>query len=156
MSCNAQKPVENTMYNIMLKSLLSHSIPEISVKEADSLYKKGRIVFVDSREKNENVVSHIKGAHWVGYTHFDIAPLLALPKNQKIVVYCSVGYRSEKIGEKLIKNGFTDVSNLYGGIFEWVNEGKPIVDALNAPTQKVHAYGPAWGIWLKKGVKVYE
>jgi rhodanese-related sulfurtransferase len=152
----AQPPVNNTMYKIILKSMLSHTVPELSVKEADSLSQKGRIVFVDSREKNEYAVSHIKGSYYVGYKHFDMASLMKLPKNQKIVVYCSVGYRSEKIAEQLLKHGFLNVSNLYGGLFEWVNEDKPVVDSNNAPTQKVHAYAPSWGIWLKKGVKVYD
>ena len=44
-----------------------------------------------------------------------------IARESTIVVYCSVGYRSEKIAEELDKLGFTNVSNLYGGIFEWIN-----------------------------------
>jgi hypothetical protein len=65
-----------------------------------------------------------------------------------------VGARSEKITEELLKKGYSDVSNLYGGIFEWVNEGKPVY-TNNRKTTKVHAYSMAWGIWLKQGEKVY-
>ena len=45
---------------------------------------------------------------------------------------------------------------MYGGIFEWVNEGFPVVNNQEKQTDNVHAYNKSWGIWLKKGVKVYE
>ncbi|MEL6718853.1 MAG: rhodanese-like domain-containing protein, partial [Bacteroidota bacterium] len=68
--------------------------------------------------------------------------------------YCSVGYRSEKISEQLLEAGFKDVSNLYGGIFEWKNQDHEVVDEKGA-TEKVHAYDRVWGFWLKEGKKVY-
>jgi 3-mercaptopyruvate sulfurtransferase SseA len=67
-----------------------------------------------------------------------------------------VGYRSEKISEKLKQAGFKDVSNLYGGIFEWVNQGNPVVDENGKITDNIHAYSKTWGVWLNKGVKVYN
>ena len=70
-------------------------------------------------------------------------------------MYCSVGYRSEKISEKLIAAGFTDVSNLYGGIFEWVNIGRPVYKASNQKTNRVHTYNKEWSKWLRTGIKVY-
>jgi len=42
---------------------------------------------------------------------------------------------------KNVKAGYTNVSNLYGGIFEWVNQGNNVVDDNNRITPKVHAYG---------------
>lgn len=113
------------------------------------------VVLLDSREPGEFAVSHIKGARCVGYDDFDMSALKDIPKDTEIVVYCSVGYRSEKIGEKLLEEGFTNVSNLYGGIFNWVNAGNPVVDG-NGATPKVHAYNKKWGQWLEKGEKVYE
>jgi hypothetical protein len=44
---------------------------------------------------------------------------------------------------------------MYGGIFEWVNNGYPIVNSAG-PTQRVHAFDRTWGVWLKKGEKVYK
>jgi len=52
--------------------------------------------------------------------------------------------------------GFANVSNLYGGIFEWVNQGNPIVNEKGKVTETIHAYNEAWGVWLTKGVKVYD
>jgi rhodanese-related sulfurtransferase len=144
--------VNDPLFNATLKTLLSHDVPEVPVKEAVTRYDA---VFLDAREKPEFDVSHIKGARYVGYDDFDISRVQGLKQSQPIIVYCSVGYRSEQITEKLRDYGFTDVSNLYGGIFEWVNEGYKVYDNTGKQTNKVHAYDKTWGVWLKKGEKVY-
>lgn len=151
-SCNAQKMVESTAYNFMLKTLLSHTVSEVSVESA--VQQKDSVVFLDARAKQEFEVSHIAQAHWVGYDNFSTTQLPAITKDQKIIVYCSVGYRSEKIAEKLENAGFTDVANLYGGLFEWVNQGNEVINEQGT-TQQVHAFDKIWGVWLKKGEKVY-
>ncbi|MBR9832162.1 rhodanese-like domain-containing protein [bacterium] len=138
----------------MLKALIKESIPIVAVADLDQKQIQST-TFIDSREKVEFDVSHIKGATWVGYDDFDMARMDAISKNEPIIIYCSVGYRSEKIGEKLLQAGYTNVSNLYGGIFEWVNQGKPVVDLSGEPTTKIHGYSKTWGIWLSKGEKVY-
>ncbi len=144
--------VNSKTYDIMLGTLLSHSVEEIGVEEAAKLEEA---VFIDSREYKEYEVSRIEGAKWVGYEQLDLTAVEKIDKHKPLIVYCSVGYRSEKIAEQLKAKGFKDVKNLYGGIFEWVNQGKPIVDSNNRSTKKVHAYSKMWGIWLDKGEKVY-
>tara|TARA_R110002050_G_scaffold257264_1_gene396427 strand:- start:142 stop:645 length:504 start_codon:yes stop_codon:yes gene_type:complete len=151
---NSFSQVESTSYSLMLKALIKESIPIVAVADLDQKQIQST-TFIDSREKVEFDVSHIKGATWVGYDDFDMARMDAISKNEPIIIYCSVGYRSEEIGEKLIEAGYTNVSNLYGGIFEWVNQGKPIVDLSGKPTTKIHGYSKTWGIWLSKGEKVY-
>lgn len=150
---SAAQNVENSAYNILLKGLLSHSVPEISVQKAAQLQE---VIFIDSREKNEFNVSHIKNALWVGYDQLDLNPLKKIDKSTVLVIYCSVGYRSEKIAEKLKKQGFTNLFNLYGGIFEWKNQGMPVFNSNNEQTENVHAYNKVWGIWLNKGNKIYN
>jgi rhodanese-related sulfurtransferase len=147
----AQGKVENEKYNNMLKGLLEHNVTEVNVNEVDVT----SVLFLDARELVEYNVSHIKGAVWVGYDDFDLSRVKKINKTAKVVVYCSVGYRSEKVTQKLKAAGFTSVSNLYGGIFEWVNEDKSVVNVKNQNTQKVHAFDEKWGVWLLKGVKVY-
>ncbi len=149
-----QKTVQSSTYNVMLKTLLKNDVPVISAKEANQ--NKSDFTFLDSREKPEFAVSHIKNSIWIGYDDFDMNRLKGISKNQDIIVYCSVGARSEKITERLVKAGYTSVQNMYGGVFEWVNEGFPVYDSKEKQTNKVHAYSKAWGIWLKKGDKVYQ
>lgn len=146
--------VRSAAYRVMLEGLLSHSVPELSVQEFAS--KQASYLLLDAREPNEYAVSHLSGAIPVGYDHFSMDNLPdSIKKDQAILVYCSVGYRSEKITEKLLKAGFTNVFNLYGGIFEWVNQDHPVVNQSGA-TPEVHAYDRSWGVWLKKGRKVYR
>jgi hypothetical protein len=40
--------------------------------------------------------------------------------------------------------------NLYGSIFEWVNQGNPVVNKDNQPTQQVHTYNKNWSRWVEK------
>ena len=111
---------------------------------------------LDTRTKEEYKVSHLPNARWVGYDDFDIKRVADIPKNENIVVYCSVGVRSEKVGEKLLVAGYQHVHNLNGSLFEWVNEGNSVVDDQGKPTERVHAYSRLWGIWLQRGEKVYK
>ena len=94
----------------------------------------------------------------VGYDNFDIASVeKQYPnKDDKIVVYCSLGIRSETVGEKLKKAGYTNVYNLYGGIFEWKNKDFSVIDSEEKETEKVHTFNKDWSKWLEKGEKIYE
>ena len=126
--------------------MLRFSVPLYSVEE---WHKQLNEVFViDAREKKEYDVSHIPGAQFGGYDDFDISVFTELRKDQPIVMYCSIGYRSEKVAEKMKKAGFTQVYNLYGSIFEWVNQGYPVVDQNGNPTNEVHTYNQKWSKWL--------
>lgn len=145
--------VQNKSYAIMLKSLLTHDVIEISAKDAK---KDTGAIFLDAREKKEYNVSHIKNAIWVGYDDFDLSRVKSISKNKKIMVYCSVGYRSEKVAKKLNAGGYTNVSNIVGGIFEWKNLNYSVVDNNGNETEKVHTYNKTWGVWLNNGVKVYD
>lgn len=149
---NYAQMVQSTAYNLMLKTMLSHNVRQIDAESA----KKSNALFLDARTKKEFDVSHIKDAVWVGYDDFDLGKVRGLTKNQPIIVYCSIGYRSEKVTERIQSAGFTNVSNLYGGIFEWKNIGEAVYNKKDLPTEKVHAYGKTWGVWLNKGEKVYD
>jgi len=140
----------------LLKAHNQRSIPYISVQEL--AMPRTEAIILDAREVKEYNVSHLKNAIYVGYDEFNIETILKTleDKNQKIVVYCSLGIRSEDIGEKLKKAGYTNVLNLYGGIFEWKNDNFTIFDLDEEVTEKVHAFNEDWSKWLKKGEKVYE
>ena len=142
--------VEKKSYDRLLQGLLKHSVPELSVNEA--LQKKSPI-YLDSRESQEYLVSHIPNAIWIGYDSLRMSTINQLDKSKNYIVYCSVGYRSEKISEKLIGLGFSNVFNLYGGAFEWINEGYALQGIDGKSTQKIHPYNAIWGIWLSKGEK---
>ncbi|MDG1715852.1 rhodanese-like domain-containing protein [Lacinutrix sp.] len=147
---NAQNSLED-----LLKKYNDNGVPYITVEELAS--PKTQAIIFDTREPKEFKVSHLENAVCVGYDNFDIAKVEKLHpnKNKKIVVYCSLGIRSETIGKKLMKAGYTNVYNLYGGIFEWKNKNFIVIDSEEKETNKVHTYNRDWSKWLKKGEKVF-
>lgn len=144
----ADRPkLSNTEFDHKLEKLLSFSVPLIGVKELKNIQPEVHIF--DTRNIEEYEVSHIPGAAYLGYQSFDRKLLEQIPKNDTIVLYCSVGYRSEKIGEQLLKMGYSKVFNLYGSLFEWANQNYPLEDKDGKPTNKVHTYNRNWGQWVK-------
>ena len=147
--------VQSKAFDVVLQELLDNNTQQITVEELEKNYDK--YLKLDSRQKEEFDVSHLQGAIFIGFNKKEIDRNLLdkFPKDTPVVVYCSVGYRSEITTKQLLKAGFKNVSNLYGGIFEWTNRNKPLVDTLNQHTNKIHGYNMLWSKWLNKGNKVY-
>jgi rhodanese-related sulfurtransferase len=139
-----------------MQSLYQNTVPLIKFDELKKMKDQGEVYLLDTRAPEEFAVSHLPGAALIDYDNFKKTDVKDIPKDAKVVVYCSVGYRSERIGEKLQKMGFTDVSNLYGGIFDWKNQGNTVINTEDMPTDSVHTYNENWSQWLYKGIKVYE
>ena len=131
-------------------------VPYIAVAELQNLQQKNNIVILDSRDLVEFKVSHIEGAKLVGYNHFRLSSLPdSIDKKTPIVVYCTLGVRSEVIANQLIENGYTDVKNLYGGISEWKNKDYIVIDSTQRMTENIHVYSKKWGKWLTKGNPIF-
>ncbi|MCH4822139.1 rhodanese-like domain-containing protein [Gramella lutea] len=139
----------------LLKKYNSGVVRYISVEQLRMRQLDKEVVIIDSREKEEFQVSHIENAILVGYNHFEVSKVNDIAKDSPIVVYCSLGIRSENIGRKLKKAGYKNVQNLYGGIFEWKNKGFPVVNPEGDETNKVHAFSKTWAKWLKNAEKEY-
>lgn len=114
-----------------------------------------KTVFLDTREPKEYNVSHIKGALNYGYNKPNKELLKDIPKDAEIIVYCSIGVRSQNTGKDLRKMGFTNVKNLYGGLFLWSNQERALVDKDGKPTNDIHCYNEKWSKWVTKGAKIY-
>ena len=138
-----------------IKKWNKESVPYIQVEELEKL---DDVLLLDTRKVEEFSVSHIKNALWVGHKEFELDSINERieDKDKKIVVYCSIGVRSEDIGEKLLDAGYSNVQNLYGGIFEWKNKGYTVYDIEGNETEKIHAFNKHWGKLLKNGDKVFD
>lgn len=147
---NAQNSIPELLHHYNTKN-----IPYITVQEL--AMPKTKVILFDAREENEFNISHLKDAIFFGHKHFSIDSVLnKVPnKNEKLVVYCSIGVRSEIIAYKLKKAGYKHVFNLYGGIFEWKNNNFPVYNSKGQETDSVHVYSAAWGRWLKNGYKIF-
>lgn len=138
--------LQNSDFEYRLSRMIRFDVPVISV---DSFYKRKSDFFIlDTRGPEEYTVSHIQDAHFINYKRPDYTILDRVSTDTPIVIYCSVGYRSEKIGEHLQKMGFTRVFNLYGSIFEWVNHGHQIVNSQGNSTDSLHTYNKRWAKYV--------
>ncbi len=104
-------------------------------------------LLLDAREPDEYILSHIPGAQRIdpdarGETL--AAALAAIPEGRDVVVYCSVGYRSAGLVDRLRDAGARGVYNLQGSIFRWANEGRPLAGA-RGDEALVHPYSDSWG-----------
>lgn len=97
-----------------------------------------------------------------------------------VVCYCSVGYRSSKFAQKLSseykesmsatsnneeqlhtdseREGCSspqelDIYNLEGGLFQWANEGRYIVDGQGERTSFVHPFNSFWANLLNHEIR---
>ncbi|MFT4781261.1 MAG: rhodanese-related sulfurtransferase [Psychroserpens sp.] len=150
LSMSAQDSLDN-----LLKQYNTNAVPYISVQEL--AMPKTEAIILDARERSEYDISHLKNAIFIGYNHFSLEQTTQKlqDKNQTIVVYCSLGIRSETIANQLKKAGYTNIKNLYGGIFEWRNKGFKVYNSEDKKTDSIHAFSKAWSKWLTKGTKVY-
>ena len=145
-SIGAQPHCVDKAFHREVKNNLSGTVPLLDVETLFENYADFRVL--DAREVEEFEISHLPGATYAGYDHFNIEDLADLDREMPIVVYCSIGYRSERIGEILQDAGFEKVFNLYGSIFEWANRGYRLDDPSGQRTKKLHTYNKAWSRWV--------
>ena len=124
------KGFSQTSIKDVLNKFNDNAVPYITVDELTEL--ETQPILLDAREPAEYNISHLENAIAVGFNDFEISKVasLKIDKDKMIVVYCSVGVRSELIGKRLLNEGYTSVFNLYGGIFDWVNNDGEIFNNL--------------------------
>jgi molybdopterin/thiamine biosynthesis adenylyltransferase/rhodanese-related sulfurtransferase len=99
----------------------SAAAPEVSAAEVDQRRRAGaEFLLLDVREPEEFARASIAGARLVPLSELERRlPELADWKERPIVVHCHSGVRSARAARLLRERGFTDVSNLTGGIEAW-------------------------------------
>lgn len=145
---------QQEQFQVVVDQLISGSVPTVQPEDVSGMADS--VTILDTRSPSEFAVSHIAGAEFINYDELEDSQLTKLDKTRAVLVYCTMGYRSEKVGERLQALGFTQVYNLYGGLIQWKNVGKPVVNADGFPTDSIHGYSPIWGQWIINGVPVYE
>ena len=100
------------------------SIPEISVVQAAArLSGINPPRLIDVREVSEFVFSQVIGAELLPLSQW---PKIAIEKlsdpTQALLILCHHGHRSAQATEFLLHAGFSDVTNILGGIDAWSAE----------------------------------
>lgn len=112
------------------------------------------VVILDARAAEEFAVSHLPGARHVGADANIAGGLAAGAADASVVVYCSVGYRSAALVDRLRQQGHANAVNLEGSIFRWAGEGRPVYRD-GARVEQVHPYDDRWGALLPRTLWAY-
>ena len=82
-------------------------------------------LLVDVRELDEFRDARVEGAALIPMSSF-AQRHAELPKDRPLLVMCASGSRSAAATGFLLRNGWTDVSNVTGGITAWQRAGLPV------------------------------
>ncbi len=90
----------------------------------NSLQSGEDVIVVDVREQAEWDAGHISGARLIPRGLLEYQASEQLPdKEARIVVHCAVGGRGALAAKTLKDMGYTNVSNMDGGMNEWRDKG---------------------------------
>jgi rhodanese-related sulfurtransferase len=124
-------------------------VPQVDAVTAQRLLaEQANYVLLDVREPRETNISMIPGA--ISKLEFEKNP--EKYKDKKIIVYCTIGYRSSKYAERWNKRGY-QMSNLRGSLLLWSHAHGAMVDSAGVPTRKIHVYAKQWDL-LPNGYSV--
>ena len=96
---------------------------EVDVTTAARLQREGALL-LDVREAFEVATCAIAGSQHIPMRQVPEA-LPDLPRDRLILVHCHHGGRSLRVTQFLRANGFTQVSNVAGGIDAWAEQIDP-------------------------------
>lgn len=92
---------------------------KITAEEAKEIIDTEEVTILDVRRPAEYEEAHIEGALLIpDYELKDLSESKLPDKDEKILVYCRSGNRSESAAKVLIDMGYTNVHD-FGGIMDW-------------------------------------
>jgi adenylyltransferase/sulfurtransferase len=102
---------------------------DLNAEELHALMEPGKppsFRLVDVREEDEYAICHLEDAELIPLSRFvEEAPQRLKDQDAHIVVYCHHGMRSANAAAWLRQQGYSNVSNLLGGIDRWAEEIDP-------------------------------
>lgn len=159
-AASAQEESEDSTmsWSLTLKTIRA-KFPKVAHISTDTLQswldesrQRENLLLFDARAPEEYAVSHLQGARPVASKDEALKVLQDVSSDQRIVLYCSVGYRSSELAQFLMKTGYTEIYNLEGSIFAWANEGRPVYRGKER-VKVVHPYDRTWGRLLKESLR---
>jgi rhodanese-related sulfurtransferase len=99
----------------------------VNLNPSEFQAKSPQGIIIDVRTAGEIAGGKIAGALEMDYYLPSFQSQVdELEKDKEIFIYCAVGSRSKEAAEMLLKQGFTKVYHLSGGIQAWARSGMPI------------------------------
>jgi rhodanese-related sulfurtransferase len=100
----------------------------VTVQELVRMVNHESAVVVDLRDRKEFSSGHIAGAINVPYASLaSRKDELKSHQDKPVILVCKIGQHASAAGSQLIKEGFSDVRRLSGGMAEWLNANLPLV-----------------------------
>lgn len=139
--------LEGKLRVAMLKTNKDIKGPWIKASELKSILEDSNLILIDVRQSKELDISILP--HALSTAQFAARYRTGIPAGSRIVVYCTIGYRSGRYAEQLAAMGIK-CENLEGGILMWSFAGGPLL-AKNAndewvATNRIHVYDSEWNI----------
>jgi len=100
------------------------AIPVVDVKEAATRLETSGAVLVDVRNPDEFASGRVEGAVLIPLPEFG-ERYAELPTDRPLLLICHMGNRSAAATAHLLRNGYTDVANVAGGMDAWLRAGLP-------------------------------
>ena len=105
----------------MIKRILpTKGVNHISTAELKTQLKDKNKQFIDVRTPGEFNGNHIRGFKNIPLHQLSQKAESLLSKEQEVVVICQSGMRSQQASKMLKKLGFTQVTNVKGGMSAWI------------------------------------
>ena len=102
------------------------SLPrDVDVQTAAALREQPDVIILDVREQDEWDAGRIPGAVFMPMGEVQNR-LSEIPTDKTVIVQCRSGNRSSQVTDFLVKQGFTNVHNMSGGINAWQSAGLPV------------------------------
>ena len=114
--------------NLQVKDKMN-SAPQITPSQVKELLdQQADFVLLDVREQVEFDIARIAEGRLLPMSEIQMRIGELQPdRDQRIVVYCHHGGRSQQVADWLMMQGFAQVENMFGGIDRWSQEVDPAV-----------------------------
>jgi hydroxyacylglutathione hydrolase len=106
----------------------TEKLSQMTANELGERLQHGEVQVLDVRRAGEWEAGHIEQAAWWPLDNFKVsAP--EIDQSTPIAVHCKSGYRSTIASSLLLRAGFTNVTNVVGGLDAWQEAKLPVVAA---------------------------
>ena len=116
-------------------------VPSISAADLLAVWDDPALQILDARPEDERAVSMLPAS--LPLEEVEISAL----RGRRVVVYCTLGWRSGREAARLRRQG-VDVVNLAGGILAWTHVGGPLFRGVE-PVREVHVVAEPWDLARK-------